>query len=124
MGMVFFALAFVLVRSGILAVHPGVNFGEKMISTFIMYGIYINFMLAFFNLIPIPPLDGGGVLMGLLPEETARKFERVSPYGFIILLALLIFGILSYVFIPVIVLVQILIRLFSVETIFIIGSIP
>lgn len=51
-------------------------------------GILVNLMLAVFNLVPIYPLDGSGVLEGLLPEEWAQAYERMRPYGFIVLLVL------------------------------------
>jgi Zn-dependent protease len=50
--------------------------------------IWINIMLAVFNLVPIPPLDGSKILMGLLPGNMALSFSRLEPYGFIILLVL------------------------------------
>ncbi len=49
----------------------------------------INIMLGAFNLIPIPPLDGSKVLMGFLPTELQHKFARIEPYGFFILILLL-----------------------------------
>ena len=55
----------------------------------------INILLALFNLIPVPPLDGGNVLAGLLPREAAAAFDNVRPYGFIILYALMLTGVLS-----------------------------
>jgi len=60
--------------------------------------IHVNAILAFFNLIPMPPLDGGAIIAGLLPEQLAHKFESaLSQFGFIILFSLLILGGLSWV---------------------------
>ena len=61
------------------------------LSGILQFGILINLVLAVFNLIPIPPLDGSKVLMALLPYDLARKFSRLEPYGFMILIALIWF---------------------------------
>ena len=52
-------------------------------------GILINITLAVFNAFPLPPLDGGRVLVGLLPEVLSRKLARIEPFGFIILIILI-----------------------------------
>ncbi len=52
----------------------------------------INLLLAIFNMLPIPPLDGGTVMAGLLPERAAAGFDRLRPYGFVLLYALLLSG--------------------------------
>jgi Zn-dependent protease len=59
-----------------------------------------NLLLAFFNLIPIPPLDGGNVLAGLVPESAARVIDQVRQFGFIALYALMLSGVLSQLILP------------------------
>ena len=58
-------------------------------------GILVNLVIAVFNLLPVPPLDGGRVLVGVLPHGPAYQLSRIEPFGFFIVLALLIPGILS-----------------------------
>ena len=66
------------------------------------YGVIINCSLAWFNLIPIPPLDGSHILAGFLPEGLARQYESVGRYGMLIIILLLAVGFLSRVLLPLV----------------------
>ncbi|KJV06258.1 site-2 protease family protein [Methylocucumis oryzae] len=82
-----------------LLARLGVVIGVEAISTPLIYtgiaGISINLVLALINLLPIPPLDGSRMLTGLLPPRLAWQYNRLEPYGFYILLAMLYFRVLN-----------------------------
>jgi Zn-dependent protease len=64
--------------------------------------VWINLVLCIFNFLPIPPLDGGRILTGLLPEDLARTYASFERYGFIVILLLAFSGVLGTVIFPVI----------------------
>ncbi|BCA95925.1 peptidase M50 [Legionella antarctica] len=82
--------------------HPEAS----MLALFLLFtsraGMIINLVLAFLNLIPIPPLDGSRVVSSLLPTRQALIYEKIEPYGFFILVILIFTGILGYVLLPLI----------------------
>ncbi|HJV03125.1 MAG TPA: site-2 protease family protein [Burkholderiaceae bacterium] len=73
-------------------------------------GILTNILMFAFNLVPIPPLDGGRILTSALPHAMAYKFARIEPYGFYIVLALIYFKILNFFVVPLAMLTEFVLR--------------
>jgi len=86
------------------AVAPGSPLSMLVdpVALMLAFSVYINLLLAIFNMIPVPPLDGGRVLVGLLPYRQAAAWARIEPYGLIIIIVLVFFtNIFSYVISPI-----------------------
>ena len=96
------------------ALSPSLQVVERMLTL----GILMNLVLAFFNLIPIPPLDGSHVLYHLLPPKLGMRYRELSRYGMLILLVLLMVGrpIFSLLMAPAWVLYQMAMNLVSMWT--------
>ena len=58
-------------------------------------GVLVNVIMFVFNLFPLPPLDGGRIVTGLLPPKAAMAYGRIEPWGFFIVMGLLVAGIIS-----------------------------
>jgi Zn-dependent protease len=96
LALVFTGVLVVLVRSGL------VQSRDSFLLTLALLGIQLNVLLALFNLVPIPPLDGSKVASFGLHGDLGDKYDRVmGPYGFVILMLLLMSGALGYVLGPI-----------------------
>jgi Zn-dependent protease len=80
---------------------PGTGSMLAPVLGILYYAMIINLLLAVFNLIPIPPLDGHWILYALLPRSAGDVLGRMGPYGFIILYALMLTGMFRFILIPV-----------------------
>jgi len=72
------------------------------LNSMLIASVWINLVLCIFNFLPIPPLDGSRILMGLLPNNLALSYMRIERFGFIIIIVLAFSGVLSKVIVPVI----------------------
>jgi Zn-dependent protease len=74
---------------------PGAGWDSPHLLQMATIGISINLILMALNLLPVPPLDGGRIMISLLPVNAAHAFARIEPYGLFIILGLLAFGLLD-----------------------------
>lgn len=78
-----------------------VKYFTEPVVLMLAFSVYVNLLLAIFNLIPVPPLDGGRVAVGLLPYKQAVLWSRIEPYGMVIIIVLVFFtNMFSYIISP------------------------
>ena len=102
----------IIARAAVTSASGGITVMEPLRQMFEM-SFEINVILAAINLLPIPPLDGGRILVGILPHEQAVSYSRIEPFGFIIVIILYMTGIAGYFIIPLIHIIKILIAFFA-----------
>jgi Zn-dependent protease len=93
------------------------SFNEKImvpLELMLKYSISFNIFIAAFNLLPMPPLDGGRILTSLLPTHHAYQFSKLEPYGIFIVLALWFTGIARYIIMPIQAFIELIIRIFLI----------
>ncbi len=116
---IFLAVCFALLAWALVMVLPNLpaarivpgSFGATVISALYaicQMGVVLNLSLAIFNMIPIAPLDGATVIRGVLPENMLAAYDQFSRYGMMFLLLLFVTGLLRYIFIPVMLLANVL----------------
>ena len=93
MGLLWMALFFVM---------DAADFDEAYFYEVARAGVKVNLVLFAFNLFPLPPLDGGRIMTSVLPTRLAFRFARLEPYGFFIMIGLMMLNLLHYWMIPVI----------------------
>jgi Zn-dependent protease len=71
------------------------------LAVILFYAVFLNVLLAVFNLIPIPPLDGSGIVTGFLSDEASQTYDKIRPFGFIIILGLIYLGLLDIIIRPI-----------------------
>ncbi len=97
------AIVFVIL-SKVVVSRLGLSLGEfrEAAAQFLWTGVWLNIVLAVLNFIPIPPLDGGNMMSNLLPYEAAQTFNKLRPFGFFILIAIMLTGVFSSIVNPII----------------------
>ncbi len=83
-----------------LKMQGSIGLDEQFFAEMAKAGIFVNIGLMALNLLPVPPLDGGRIAVGLLPDRLAYQFSRLEPYGLFIVLFLLATNTLQYFLIP------------------------
>jgi Zn-dependent protease len=92
------------------AILPQGFYPLQGLALILYFAVIINIYLAVFNMIPVPPLDGSGILLGVLSDRAAARYDKLRPYGFFIVLGLLYLNVLDIIILPLNVLISLLLR--------------
>lgn len=103
------AFMWMLFSLALVALQVNEVFFHKMAQA----GVIVNLVIFAFNLVPVPPLDGGRVMFSILPNRLAYKYGRLEPYGFFIVLALLFLQVLKFWMVPVMMAAEMLLQLLA-----------
>ena len=118
LGLAVIATLLLIAIAHLANLAPALGPSLEAVARMVNYGVLVNLVLAFFNLIPIPPLDGSHVLYHLLPPQLGLRYRELSRYGMLILILLLMVGrpIFSVLMTPAWVLYQMAMNLVSLWT--------
>ena len=102
----------------LFVVYTDFGVTEKFFLAMCKAGVLSNVVMFAFNLFPLPPLDGGRIVVGLLPWRQAYQFSRIEPYGFFIVMALAITGVVNHLWLDPVMsatfgLIEFILKLFS-----------
>jgi Zn-dependent protease len=107
-------LLLVLISKISIVFNSSAFIGQKIILPLykmLQYSISFNIFIAAFNLLPVPPLDGGRIVTSLLPTKHSYQFSKIEPYGILIVLILWFTGIAHYIIVPIQLFIKLIIHL-------------
>ncbi len=96
-----------------LTLQQAVGLQERFFQEMALAGVRVNLIFMALNLLPIPPLDGGRIMVGLLPHRAAYQFARIEPFGLFIVIGLMVTGVLGVLLTPLLAMGAAIVSLFN-----------